>query len=69
MADLEQTGFAQGVAWATQVLLSWDQETLALDLLNESGLTLEQLEEVADEYDLTPIRAALPQATGGENGR
>ena len=64
MADLEQTGFAQGVAWAAQVLLSWDQETLALDLLNESGITLEQLEEVADEYDLTPIRAALPTKDG-----
>lgn len=59
--QFEKRGFAQGVAWACQVLLThFGREKLALDLLSESGLTIDQLDDAgADEYDLAPIRAAL----------
>lgn len=68
--QFERRGFAQGVAWAVQVLLEhFQQETVALGLLTESGLTVDDLEEAgADEYDVAPIRKALLAAGPDDDG-
>lgn len=54
-------GFLHGAAWAIAVLIRhYELPTIALELLNEAGASIEALEAAeTNEYDLSSIRQAI----------
>lgn len=66
--DQGRCGFLQGLAYAIAwVIVAHDQESIALEMLENSGYTYDDLRRAGcDSYDLKPIAKVLDLRVDGK---
>ena len=67
MRDKQKEGFVQGIVWAAGFISTdHDNDTYAIDIFNQAGISLDEAARFCCEHDLKRLRGAIPTLPTGK---